>query len=82
MGFVATVVEWSALGKVVVASLVLGTGVTGAFSIAILGATRAAENRRDGNSAVAATFLVLAALGLAACAAAVVLGIVVMTTKK
>ena len=76
------VIDWSALGKVIAGSLVLGIGVTGAFSLAILGVTRSAEARREGGSVAAITFAVLAAIGLAACAAAVVLGIVVMTHKK
>ena len=82
MGFATTVIDWSALGKVVLGSVLLGTLVTAAFSTAILGATRAAESRRDGRSTTAVTYLVLAGFALAVCVAAVVLGIVVMTTKK
>ena len=44
----ATVVDWEALLDVVVASLVAGVGVTITFSLAIYGATRFAEVRRDG----------------------------------
>ena len=44
---IATVVDWAALRDVVVASLVAGVGVTVAFSLAILGATRFADMRRD-----------------------------------
>ncbi len=82
MRLAATVVDWKALGKVIAGSLVLGIGVTAAFSIAILGATRSTEARREGGSAAAVMFAVLAVLALAACAAAVVLGIVVMTHKS
>jgi hypothetical protein len=78
----ATIVDWGALGKVVAASLVLGVGATGAFALAILGSSRAAELRRSGNSVVAGAFVALAALALAACAAALVLGIIVMTRKS
>ena len=81
-GVLATVVDWNALGKVVVGSLVLGVGVAGAFAFAILGATRAAEMRRSGNTAAAGAFTVLTVLALAACAAALVLGIIVMTSKS
>jgi hypothetical protein len=82
MRIAATIVDWEALGKVIAGSLVLGIGVTGAFSLAILGATRAAEARREGASVAAVTFGVLAVVALGACAAAVVLGIVVMTHKS
>ena len=50
-------------------------------SLAILGATRAADARRDGDTLDAVIYSALFLLGLAACAAAVVLGIVVMTAK-
>jgi hypothetical protein len=81
-GVLATVVDWNALGKVVGASLVLGVGVTGAFAFAILGVSRAGEMRRAGNTAAAGAFTVLAALAFAACAGALVLGIIVMTRKS
>jgi hypothetical protein len=55
--------------------------VTIAVSFAILGATRAADARRDGDTIDAIIYSALFLLGLAACAAAIVLGIVVMTAK-
>jgi hypothetical protein len=82
MRLIGTVVDWSALAKVVGGSLVLGVGLAGTYALAILGTTRATEARRDGGSIAAFMFGVLAAIALAACAAVVVLGIVVMTTKK
>jgi hypothetical protein len=82
MWLAAKVVDWEALGNVIAGSLVLGIGVTGAFSLAILGATRSAEARRDGGSAAAVTFGLLAAVALAACVAVLVLGIIVMTHKS
>ena len=75
------VVDVSALLKVVWMSLALGTGVTGAFSLAILGATRFAELRSDDRPLAAGAFAVLALAGLAVVAAAVVFGIIVMTSK-
>jgi hypothetical protein len=77
----ATIVDTQALLKTVVASAVAGVGVTLAFSLAILGATRFAEMNRDRRPAAAAAFGVLAALGLAAAAAAVTIGIIVMSSK-
>ncbi len=77
----ASIVDWGALGQVVLASLVGGIGVTVLVSLAIAGAARSIDARRDGSS-VAATVLGLAAgLAVAACAAAVVGGILLMTSK-
>jgi hypothetical protein len=75
------VVDWAALLDVLWASFVGGVGVTSAFAIAILGTTRAAEHRRDGHALAAAAYGGLAALAYAAVVAAVVLGIVFMTSK-
>ncbi|MEA2373626.1 MAG: hypothetical protein QOD53_89 [Thermoleophilaceae bacterium] len=75
------VVEWDKIFQVVWASLGAGVALAVAFSVAVAGATRFTEERRAGSPARAAAFGVLGAVGLAVCAAAVVLGIVVMTTK-
>ena len=77
----AAVVDWGALLKVVVASLVLGTGITLVFSLTILGATRSAEHRRQNEPLAATAYAVLMALALTATAAAVVFGLIVMTSK-
>lgn len=78
---IATVVDWAALRDVVIASLAAGVGVTLAFSLAILGLTRFADMRRDGRPAEAWAFGGLAMIGLAVSGAAVVYGIVLMTSK-
>jgi hypothetical protein len=78
---IATVVDWEALLDVVVASLAVGIGVTVTFSLGILGATRFAEMRRDQRRVEEVAFGALAVAGLAITLAAVVAGIVVMTTK-
>jgi hypothetical protein len=75
------IVEWDLLLQVIYASLGAGVAVTIAVSFAILGATRAADARRDGDRLDQFIFGTIFLLGLAACAAAVVLGIVVMTSK-
>ena len=75
------VVEWDLLLDVIWAALAAGVAVTIAVSFAILGFTRAADARRDGDTLDAIFYSTLFVLGLAACAAAVVLGIVVMTSK-
>jgi hypothetical protein len=76
-----TVVEWGDVLEVVWASFVAGFGVTLAFSLALLGATRAVDLRREGHTAAASAYAVMMAVGLIATAAAIVFGIVVMTSK-
>jgi hypothetical protein len=75
------IVEWDLVLQVIWAALAAGVAVTIAMSFAILGFTRAADARRDGDTIDTIFYSALFVLGLAACAAAVVLGIVVMTSK-
>ena len=77
----ATIVDTQALLKTVAVAAVAGIGVTLVFSLAILGATRFAELNRDGRPAAAVAFGALGLLGLAAAAATVVIGIIVMGSK-
>ena len=76
------VVEWDLIFQVIWAALAAGVLVTIAVSLAILGASRAADARRDGDTIDTVIFSALFVLGLAACVGAVVLGIVVMTSKS
>jgi hypothetical protein len=78
---IATIVEWKALGETVVASVVIGVGVTFAFSVAIWGAGRFTDLRGGERRLAAASAALVASLALCAVAAAVVLGILVMTRK-
>jgi hypothetical protein len=77
----ATIVDTSALLKVVVASLVTVVGVTIAFSFSILGATRFVDMRHDERRLEAVAFAVLTVLGVSVSLSAVVFGIVVMLSK-
>ena len=77
----ATVVDTGALLKTVAVAFVAGVGVTLIFSLAILGAARFADLSRDGRRVAAAPFGALAILALAAAAAAVTVGIIVMSSK-
>jgi cytochrome c biogenesis protein CcdA len=77
----STIVDATTLLDLVGVSLLAAVGVTGAFSLAILGATRFSDLRRDGRAAEAAAFGVLTALALAACVGAIVYGIVEIQTK-
>ena len=76
-----SVVEWDLILQVIWAALGAGIAVTIAVSFAILGAARAADARRDGDTLDTIFYSALFVLGLTACIAAMVLGVVVMTAK-
>ena len=77
----ATIVDTSALWQTVVYALVSAVGVTLIFSLAIRGATRFGEHSRDGRPFAAGVSGGLAILGLLATATAIVVAVIVMTTK-
>ncbi len=78
---VATIVETKELVETVIASVVAGVGVTAVFSMAIWGGARFVDFSRDGRPVAAAAAVGLSALALAVTFAAIVFGIVVMTSK-
>jgi hypothetical protein len=78
---IATIVDTTALWETVVAAFVAGVGTTLVFSLAILGVVRFSEASRDGRGLESVLFGALAAFGLAATVAAVVFGVIVMTSK-
>lgn len=78
---VATIIQGKDLIATVVASLIAGVGVTAIFSVAIWGGARFADLSRDGRPLAAGAAAVLGGLALATTLAAVVFGIVVMTSK-
>ena len=65
----------------VTAAFVAGVGTTIIFSLAILGATRLSEANREANRVHAAFFAGLTIVCLLATVAAIVVGVIVMTTK-
>jgi hypothetical protein len=78
---IATIVQWKDLWQTVVASVIAGVGITFAFSVGIWGTGQFVELSRSDRQG-AATFAGLAALlAFAVVAAAVIIGIVVMTQK-
>ena len=72
------IVEWGELGKVVVASLIAGVGVTTVFSLSLHGAVRFVDARRDGRPLESWGYGALTAVSLLVCVVALVLGIIVM----
>jgi cation transporter-like permease len=77
----ATLVEGKELLETVVASAVAGVGVTVIFSVAIWGVARFVDLGRGERPVAAAAAATVAALALVCTAAAVVIGIIAMTSK-
>jgi hypothetical protein len=75
----ASLVDWGALGKVVLYAFVSAIGVTTVFSVGIVGLVRFDEGRRNGGGAVG--YAVLALLCGLIVLAVVVEAIIVMTNK-
>ena len=80
MIYLATVVDTQALLETCLAALIAGVGVAFTFSLAILGLARFAEASRAGRRLQRALFATLALAGLAATGAAIVGGILAMTS--
>ena len=78
----ASVIDWSALGKVVLYSAIAGVGVPAIYAFAVLGAGRSTEAARARRNAAATLYGLLALLGTAVCLGAIAYGIVLMTQKS
>jgi hypothetical protein len=76
-----TVVETKELFQTVAASLVAGIGITAAFAVLVFGVARSADMVRDERPLLAAATGGLAVVALVVVIGAIVLGIVVMTSK-
>jgi hypothetical protein len=77
----ATVVDWAALGKVVLYSFVATVGLSAVFSFGIVGLVRFDDCRRGGRSGTGIGWAALAGLSGLIVTAGVVEAIVVMTSK-
>ena len=77
----AVMVETKELLETVVASLVAGVGVTVVFSVAIWGVARFADLSRNDRPLAAGAAAILAGLAVLFTLAAVVFGIVIMSSK-
>jgi len=76
----ATVIDWEALGDVVLYSVVAGIGVPAIYALAVLGAARSTEKGRGGGLPATA-YALLSLLGGAACLAAIGFAVYLMTQK-
>jgi hypothetical protein len=81
MAFAAEIIDVSALASVIAASVIAGIGLTLAFSVVIVCATRATEARRSGSAIASAAFAAAAALAALACVALIAFGINIMVSK-
>ena len=77
----ATVIDWAALGKVVLYSFVATIGVSTVFSFGIVGLVRFDDARRGTRAGSGAGWAALAALCGLIVAAVVVEAIIIMSSK-
>lgn len=75
------IVDAGALFKVLYASMLAGVGVATAFSLAIYGTTRAAEERRVGRDGPAGAFAALAVVAILVSLGAAVYGVTLVVQK-
>jgi hypothetical protein len=71
-----------ALLKLLYSSILAGVSVSVVFSIAILGATRSSDMRRDGRTGAATAYGALAGVGLLLAVAIVAYGLVLVVHKS
>jgi hypothetical protein len=76
----ATIVDFDAIWKIVLAAFAVGVGVTALFGQGALAAARIATARREGRSAAADGLVIT--LAAVVCAAAVVVGFMAMLHKS
>ncbi|HMC07457.1 MAG TPA: hypothetical protein VKG89_08710 [Solirubrobacterales bacterium] len=77
----ATIVDTQALLRTVISAAIAAIGVTFVFSLAIFGVAGFVDMSGDNRRLAAAAFGLLAVLALLAAAAAVTVGIIVMSSK-
>jgi hypothetical protein len=80
MSLLASIVDWSALGQTVLAALLSGVGVAFTFSLGILGVARFTDGSRELGLFGQIAFGLIALLGMVATVAAIVFGVIVMTS--
>jgi hypothetical protein len=78
---VAEIIDWNAAWQAIWTAAVAGVGISVVFSLAVLGATRTTDMRREDRPVQAAFYGVVALAAVAATLAAVVYAITVITTK-
>ena len=56
----ASIIDWNALGKVVLYSLVAGIGVPAVYGVAVLGAARSTDAQRERRGGQATAYAIVA----------------------
>jgi cytochrome c biogenesis protein CcdA len=79
---IAAVTGGAALLKVVLSALAAAVGVTAMFSLAVLGAARYSDARRAEENGAATIYGLVVLIAFAACATAVVYGILLISRKS
>jgi hypothetical protein len=79
---IATIVDWATLGKVVLYSVLTGVGIVAIFGLGVSSVAGAVDALRRRRTLTGAAWGLLAAACVASALGAVVLGIVVMSTKR
>ena len=77
----AEIIDWDAAWQAVWTAAISGVGITIVFSLAVLGATRSTDLRRDDRAGQSALYAALALVAFAATVGAVVYAITLITTK-
>lgn len=76
-----TLVDVDALWRTAWTAALAGIGVTLVFALAVVGATRSADLRREARVGPAALYALMAVLGAAGTLAGVAFGVLLITTK-
>jgi hypothetical protein len=79
---IAAAINTHALVKMIYSSLLAGVGVAVVFSLAIVGAARSGEMRREHRTVATLAYTALAAAGLLVTAAMVIYGLVLVAHKS
>ena len=78
---ISAFIDTGALAKTVAAAFISGVGITLVFSVAIYGMSRFAELGREGRNSAAIAYGSIGMVAGLAFVAAIVVGIIVMTSK-
>ncbi|HWC86507.1 MAG TPA: hypothetical protein VG388_08210 [Solirubrobacteraceae bacterium] len=79
---IASILDTATLAKVILYSLIAGVGVTVVFALAVSSAAGLVDAIRERRTLAGALWGATAALCLMACVGAIVLGVVVMASKR
>jgi Na+/H+-dicarboxylate symporter len=79
---IPALIDTGALVKLLYTSLIAGVSVAVIFSVAILGATRSGDLRREGRTGAATAYAVLGGVALALSIGIVIVGLILVAHKS